>query len=54
MEFVRGVHSTFDEEYTVLGCLGVVFIIQEGELAELWATRCYIHVSDRSLEAGAP
>ena len=50
MEYVWGIHNTFDEERIILG---VVFVIKVGEFVELWATQRHIHVCDRSLEAGA-
>ena len=47
---MRCIDNAFHKQYVVFG---VVFIVQEGELAELWATRGHVHVSDGSLEAGA-
>ena len=62
MEDVGSVNNALDEEHIIFG---VIFIIKDGQLAELymWAPqchihvrdgspRCHIHVRDGSLEAG--
>ena len=45
-----GVHNALDEEHVIFG---VTVIIKDGQLAELRAAWCDVHVRDGSLEAGA-
>ena len=43
------VYNALDEEGIILG---VVIIIEIGQLAELWTARGHVHIRDGSLEAG--
>ena len=47
MEDVGSVNNALDEEHIIFG---VIFIIKDGQLAELymWAPQCHIHVRDGS------
>ena len=51
MEDMGGVHNALDEEHVIFGA--IIVVIKDGQLAELRASRCYVHVRDGPLEAGA-